>query len=214
MVLVVEMIEITGKDLTGIRCGRLVTLQPSRIDNRGRQYWVCLCDCGKEAVVRADNLNPDGIRPTKSCGCLNVESRCPNSSIILFHQSEYGTWEAMKARCYNPFNKKYHRYGGRGIEVCEEWKHDFVQFLTDMGPRPPGLTLERVDSNKGYYPENCIWADYITQGNNTSRNVFVRFRGETLTLSQVGRLTGMDRGKVRRLYVKYSGDLEKALEFE
>lgn len=108
----------------------------------------------------------------------------------------------MKDRCLNPNSKKYPLYGGRDITVCEKWLN-FVGFLEDMGDCPDTLTLERVDSNKGYNKENCRWASSIDQGNNTSSNVHADYLGETMTIAQLSKITGLHyeplRHRIRNL---------------
>lgn len=104
--------------------------------------------------------------------------------------SEYMSWKAMRMRCSNPNDKRYARYGGRGIEVCERWQ-SFQNFLSDMGPRPtPKHSIERIDNDANYTPENCRWATAVEQMNNVSRNRLVNYRGEQLTLAQVVRASG------------------------
>lgn len=94
----------------------------------------------------------------------------------------YHTWQDMRDRCYNKNNKRYFRYGGRGITVCAGWKNSFVNFLTDMGPKVQGMTIERKDNNKGYSVQNCKWATYGEQNRNHSRNRLVTLGGETRCL--------------------------------
>ena len=122
---------------------------------------------------------------TRSCGCLNDETRRigkHGGNRVGARTLEYQSWASMIQRCTNPKNRKYHRYGARGVGVCPEWS-DFTQFLKDMGPRPSAKhTLEREDNDLGYSPGNCIWATKAVQNRNHSRNRFVTFNGETLCL--------------------------------
>lgn len=104
--------------------------------------------------------------------------------------SEYYRWRAMKDRCLNPRNKDYRHYGGRGITICERWFR-FENFLCDMGRCPKGMTLERKDTNKGYSPENCIWAPWQAQQQNTRKNVFITAFGKTQHLSAWARELGI-----------------------
>ena len=104
--------------------------------------------------------------------------------------STYQIWEGVKKRCLNPTNAAYKDYGERGITICERWKR-FLNFLEDMGERPEGMTLERIDNNKGYYPENCKWATRKEQGNNKRNNILITARGKTQTISQWSDETGL-----------------------
>ncbi len=114
---------------------------------------------------------------------------------------EYRCWTAMKQRCLNPKNADYPDYGGRGITICDRWMNSFENFLADMGPRPEGMTIERVEVNGGYAPENCVWASYHAQSRNTSRNIKVAFQGKTQCLKDWAAELGMDfytlRGRLK-----------------
>lgn len=158
-------------DLTGKRFGRLVATK--RLDqNKAKQYrWLCICDCGNEHIVVNTQLVSG---KSNSCGCYAKEVAGQQSvKHGMANTPEYGAWKNAISRCYNPNNKKYHDYGGRGIDVCAEWHQDaeigFVKFYEDMGPSN-GLTLERVDVNLGYSKENCIWDDRYNQGYNTRQH--------------------------------------------
>lgn len=116
----------------------------------------------------------------------------------------------MKKRCGNSKSKAYHNYGGRGIKVCDRWLESFENFFEDVGPRPEGLTLDRIDNDLGYFKENCRWASYKDQANNTRTNKFVEFNGKTLSVSQWERELGFVSGTVKQRL--YSGwPVERAL---
>lgn len=158
----------TPKDLKGEIFGRLMAVEPVGKNNAGQYIWKCLCSCGNEHTVTGTAL-VEGA--TKSCGCLAKEV-CGKASLThgMSHSPEYHAWKNALYRCTKPFNAAYSDYGGRGIQVCERWSEPlpvgFLNFLEDMGPSN-GLTLERVDVNGNYSPENCIWADTYQQGYNT-----------------------------------------------
>ncbi len=118
----------------------------------------------------------------------------PNSK-----SKEYGIWSGMKDRCRNPNSRSYHRYGGRGIKVCERWLV-FANFIADMGPRPAGTSLNRIDNDKGYSPENCEWADEITQQNNRSNNIIITHDGRSLTITQWSKITGLSFRAIESRY--------------
>lgn len=178
------------KNLLGKTFGRwtVLTAAPSELHGNGRLYamWTCRCECGKSkrvpsmSLLRGDSL---------SCGCLGRERR---AAAIFKHghatkkrrSAIYRTWHGMIQRCTDPNISNFHRYGGRGIKVCRRWENSFLSFLEDMGDRPIGTSLDRINNNRGYSKGNCRWATRLVQLNNTSRNKFVRYRGERLTYSQ------------------------------
>jgi hypothetical protein len=106
------------------------------------------------------------------------------------YMQERHIWLGMKNRCHNPKNPAYPRYGGRGIFVCDEWVNDFDKFYEDMGPRPKGLALDRIDNNKGYSKENCRWVTYKENNRNTRRTVFVELDGQKLKMHELVEKTG------------------------
>lgn len=149
------------KDLTGYRFGRWLVIKKDsdiiRKDHR-EAVWLCQCDCGGMGLVRSRMLLHN-TRNSRSCGCARVDKQRENPSRLTHGLSNkhplYKIWKTMRQRCNNPNNKKYHRYGGRGIRVCDRWD-EFPNFLEDMGPSwKDGLTLDRRDNNSNYEPSNC-----------------------------------------------------------
>lgn len=122
----------------------------------------------------------------------------------------YRSWECMKSRCNNPNDPCYSIYGGRGIAVADAWS-GFAQFLSDMGERPEGTTLDRIDVNKGYEPGNCRWATAQVQASNKRSNVMVFWHGEKMTLMQLSRLTGVPYQRINERYVRRGWSLHDAV---
>jgi len=176
-------------DLTNQKFGRLVAIEKVGIDKQRGSLWKCVCDCSNLVIVRGRHLQ--GNR-TKSCGCL-VKDR------LLKHGQTgtitYRTWSRMLERCTNKNRDGYSRYGGRGIKVCEKWLNSFNEFYKDMGEKPNGLTLERIDNDKEYSKENCEWATPKTQARNRglSKKNTTGVSGVSLTESNTYRATiGVD----------------------
>jgi hypothetical protein len=160
----------TAKDLTGQRFGRLVVSHRGNNTSAGKARWFCLCDCGGNITTLAASLT---VGYTRSCGCIHKEQlvqRCTTHGQAKREQAspEYRSWCMMKARCTNENFHKYKTYGAVGITYDPSWD-SFEQFLKDMGPRPKGTSLDRIDPYGNYEPSNCRWADAKTQANNTRR---------------------------------------------
>lgn len=163
------------KDLTGQRFGRLIVTKRAGSDKWRRATWECQCDCGEVRVEYSNNLLMGRV---KSCGCLRSEKNLQNSITHGKRKSRlYHVWSDMKNRCYNSKIHNYHRYGGRGITVCDEWRNDFGKFYEwaigngyDENAPYGQCTLDRIDNDKGYSPDNCRWVDVKTQNNNKTNN--------------------------------------------
>lgn len=153
-------------DLVGQKFGRLTVVERSAVRKSSGALWSCVCECGGKATVNSLKLRTGH---TASCGCLKVEA-VPNLRHGYSGTRTHRSWKEMRQRCLNPKSDKWQWYGGRGISVCAEWD-DFEQFLIDMGERPIGMTLDRIDSDGNYKKDNCRWANPKQQAE-TNRGVF------------------------------------------
>lgn len=177
-------------DITGQKFNKLTVIQPVESTNK-HKMWLCACECGNQAIVKGSRLRSSS---TKSCGCLIYENMSGvTHGLCKLHKKEYGTWTRMKARCTNPNEPSYEDYGARGISVCKEWDKDFTAFFKDMGERPEGMSIERIDNNKGYCPENCRWANLTDQNNNKRCNKFITVNGITKTKAQWAKYLNIGR---------------------
>jgi hypothetical protein len=197
-------------DLIGKQKGRLTVLYFSQariIKGRIRTFWLCRCSCGVEKEFSRDTLTSG---KTKSCGCLHREG---NSATHRKTGSRvYNIYVFMKRRCYDPKNKNFADYGERGITVCPRWYESFENFYEDMGDPPDKYTIERIDNNLGYSPENCKWATRKEQGLNKRNNHYLTYKGETLTIGEWATKLGINISTLRdRLFVSKWG-IEKAFE--
>lgn len=181
-------------DLKDQRFGRLTVIRRAG-SSGGAVVWECLCDCGQTTFLTGWTLKSGN---TMSCGCLKRElDHVRHFKHGLTSSSEHAIWTAMIQRCTNPKNKDYHRYGGRGIDVCQLWR-DFMAFYLDMGQRPSSLhSLERRDNNAGYSKDNCYWATKEQQSYNTSSNRWLTANGKTQTLTQWSKELGLSPASLR-----------------
>lgn len=166
-------------NLVGMRFGWLTVLERTKVGNKS--FWSCLCDCGAIVAHKTSTLRTGN---TKSCGCRKSQR---NKTGNLKHggrrtltgetEKTYYVWVEMRQRCSNPDNPSYKYYGAKGVTVCERWQTSYPNFRSDMGERPYGFTLERLDTCGNYEPRNCVWASWKTQANN-KRKIVKDNRGE------------------------------------
>ena len=158
------------RNLEGQRFGRLVAISAFDPGQFARTMWRCRCDCGNPTIVQTQNLLSGH---TTSCGCAKVEHTPANKthgrSMERGKYLTYRSWQSMIARCENPRTTRFECWGGRGIKVCDRWRHSFRSFVEDMGERPRGLALDRDNNDGDYEPGNCRWATPKEQAANRRR---------------------------------------------
>lgn len=193
-------------DLTGARFGRLVYVRDVSQSPR-RALWKC--DCGNEHIATVSSVK---FRPNSACGCRLKEYQAAGT--VATHRRhntpEYKSWTAMKQRCRNPNDGGFPRYGGRGIDYCERWE-SFENFFADMGPRPEGMTLDRIDNDGPYSPDNCRWATKRTQQANRGCARLITHNGETRTINDWARIKGLLWSTIEQR-LAYGWSVAEALE--
>lgn len=197
------------KDITGQKFGRLTALYKLHNYHKRATYWLCVCDCGNFTEVRGTNLR---YGQTKSCGCLNTE-------ICMKHGKSYTRihriWAGVKNRCHNTKNKDYQDYGGRGIAVCDEWRNDFMAFYnwSMANGYDDTLTIDRIDNNKGYEPNNCRWVNQKQQNRNRRSCLKYTINGVTKCLSEWVNIYHINY-ETARSRLKSDWTIQQALELE
>lgn len=199
------------KDISGQKFGRLTALY--RLHNtKGRTKWLCVCDCGNLKEVLYGSLHSER---TKSCGCYGYE-RLTNSHTTHNQCGTrlYNTWCNMKNRCYNISNKEYKNYGERGIKVCDEWKDDFMAFYnwSMANGYNDTLTIDRIDNNGNYEPNNCRFINYKQQQRNTTRTKHITINGEKHCLKDWCIILGLNYSTITARINKLNWTIERALE--
>ena len=171
--------------------GRLTQVGFSFTISQGRRkvrHAVFQCECGQRLVMKIGNVKSNG---SQSCGCLhreisrqlltgNTNTRTHN----LKKTGTYNSWQSMKSRCSNEKQASFPQYGGRGLVVCDRWRNSFENFLEDMGVRPEGCSIDRIDNEKGYSPDNCRWSSSKQQNRNRRNNVMLTIDGESKTVAE------------------------------
>lgn len=200
-------------DLTGQRFGYLTVISRAESDpKRKERRWNCLCDCGEMTAVPSYRLRHGGVT---SCGCHQYDRNfC--SKKAKWNQRLYRVYQSIQTRCYNQNSDNYYLYGGRGITICDEWKEfdNFCDWALSNGydeSAPFGeCTIDRIDPNKGYSPDNCRWVSMKKQNNNRRNNHLITFNGETKTIAEWEREMGLYRGAIL-IRLKHGWDIEHAL---
>ncbi len=200
---------MAGKlNLIGQRFGRLIVIDKINIENGSRKNskWLCQCDCGNTTIVAGCGLRSKK-NPIRSCGCLAIELRTKHG---LSNTRLYNVWISIKDRCLNPNNKNFHNYGKRGITICDEWKEDFLSFYEwamengydEEAPRGQ-CTIDRIDNNGDYSPDNCRFITHKEQCNNTRRNVKIEYNGQLMSYDELSAATGLKKKTIEARHQKH-----------
>lgn len=160
-----------------------------------KRLFIFKCDCGKYKTITISNVKNSH---TRSCGCIFKKAVSKANSTHGAAGRKYDrTYMGMRDRCYNPHNPSYPRYGGRGIKVCDRWLESYDNFENDVGERPEGTTLDRVDNDGDYTPENCRWATRVQQGNNTRRSYIYSVDGNIMNMINAQKVTGLKKSTIK-----------------
>lgn len=193
-------------DRLGQRYGRLLVTEraPNKSETDTNARWKCLCDCGRETVQYGQDLKKGKVI---SCGCWNEEKRFKHG---LADTPVHRVWIGMRSRCNNPKAREYVNYGGRGIKVCDRWE-SFENFVADMGIRPEGYSIDRINNDGNYEPSNCRWATTTQQLNNRRVNRVLELNGERRTIGEWSAKLGIGWSTIRNRVDRYGWTIEKAL---
>jgi hypothetical protein len=206
----VPQLHARTRDETGRQFGRLTVAAFAGYQTVAREaMWQCICSCGTTVTVRAASLRNGH---TTSCGCYVSEQTALRNSVHgLYGHPLYGAWGQMITRCTNPNDKSYPDYGGRGIAVCDRWRNSFEAFLTDMGERPDGMTLDRIDGDGDYEPGNCRWATAAEQQRNRRNSVWLEYAGVGLPLTDWAAALGLNYYTLHNRVTQLGWPAERAL---
>ena len=195
------------KDYTGFKTGTLTVIKPSK-RTKNHQYWLCKCDCGNFKEVRADHLTDGRMQ---SCGCLRYKLIGEKKKTHGQCRTRiYRIYRNMLNRCYYKPFIEYHRYGGRGIIVCKEWLDNFINFYNwaMANGYSDELSIDRIDPNGNYEPNNCRWVTQQQQQNNKRCNHYITYNGETLSLADWSRKLNIPYWKISREINKNKRNIE------
>lgn len=196
------------KDLSGVRFSKLTARKQAGM-NGHHAVWQCFCDCGKERLVNSDKLLGKRVR---SCGCANASRTHGHSFVNGKRSPTYASWSSMIARCTQPSNPAFEYYKANGVKLYKPWRK-FENFLADMGERP-GLefSIDRYPNKMGNYePTNCRWATKREQANNRVTNKLFTYKGQEMTFTELVRLTGCDKERLRHRLLRAGWSVEEAI---
>lgn len=196
-------------DITGKRFNRLVVIERANNAKGGIPVWKCLCDCGKTTFVRGSNLKNGAV---KSCGCLRNDTK-PALTHNMSNSRLYRIWAGIKSRCYTKSSRAYQNYGNRGIKVCDEWKDSFDSFMewAISHGYTEKLTIERIDVNGDYCPDNCTWIPFNEQQGNRRNCYAFEYNGRVQNLADWCKELNLPYGLIHNRINKLGWDFERAI---
>ena len=194
----------------GLRFGSLTALEPQTVKRRNgtnAKAWICRCDCGAVKSYLENNIKYGSLASCRQCCFARI-----GAALKKPHRDHrvYAVYKTMKARCSNPNNNSYDRYGAKGIQVCERWLESFDNFLEDMGFPKDGEEIDRIDGRKGYSPENCRWIAASEQSKNRSCVQLFEIDGENLSMADIARKSGVEYHTVKARIRRYGLSAEDA----
>ena len=198
------MRKLTEKFKVGQKFNKFTILEFNGKHKSGHLTALCKCDCGN---IRTISLSDLKLNRSKSCGCIRKEAKqLFKKDHGMTNTKEFKTWAGIKIRCYNKNYKSYNYYGGKGVTMCNRWLNSFRNFLEDMGFAPTNKhSIDRIDSNGNYEPNNCKWSTLIEQANNKSNNKFYEYNGEIKSVPYFSRKYNIPMGRLyERLKAGYS----------
>lgn len=200
-----KAVDITGQKFNKLTAKKLVEIK--KVKNGTRHYWLYKCDCGNEIVLQKNNVSNNH---TQSCGCYQRQQTSKaNTTHNLYYTRIYKIYRSMLQRCFDSNVFAYKDYGGRGITVCDEWKNDFMNFYnwSMNNGYSNDLSIDRIDNNGNYCPDNCRWVNRKTQARNTRSNKYITYKGEKHCVSEWAEILKID-GKLlgERLRLRWSFD--------
>lgn len=188
--------------MVGRKFNKLTVLEECKErDKHDKIMYKCECDCGNIVIVNGNNLRSGN---SKSCGCVNNKPNKHNFKHGKIHTRLYRIHHGMKDRCYNKYSKDYKNYGGLGIKICDEWLSDFMSFYewAYENGYDDTLTIDRIDVNGNYEPNNCRWVNWETQANNKRNNILLTYNNKTQTISQWAKELQLDYTTIKNRYYK------------
>ena len=197
--------------MIGQTFGRLTVINNPNITKGGKRYWECECSCGRVILVPTGNLKSGNSSQCRACGNKNRKTKPRKHGETKTRL--YRIWTSMKSRCSNPVTINFHRYGGRGIKVCDEWEKSYESFRdwALSSGYSDNLSLDRVDNDGDYEPDNCRWATRKEQGENMYTAQLITFNGETHCLAGWARKLGFSKSTLTARINRYGWPIERAL---